>query len=191
VQSGRQFQRGLVPAVIWPFPVVCGHSLELRIVLTMNQRFMSLSLGERIRAGFGDPASGEPYKTQRVFFDFVVNGISLYKVAAQSRDLVSVISAEPVVPAEQAQAIERLLARAPGDASNGRVSLYTCAECGDLGCGAITVRINEFSDEIIWRDFGFENNYEPDVQREPFSSLGPFHFDRSEYEAQLQALLPR
>jgi hypothetical protein len=121
--------------------------------------------------------------------DFVVGGVSLYEVAAQNRDLTSVIWAEPPVPAEQAKAIRRLLAREPGDASDGRVSLFSCAECGDLGCGAITIRIDLVSDAIIWRDFGFENNYECKVERSAFSSLGPYHFDRLDYEARLQAFL--
>jgi len=66
----------------------------------MNQPLVSLSLSERIRPGFGGPASGEPYKTQRTFFDFIVGGVSLYDPAAQDRDLISVIWAEPLVPAE-------------------------------------------------------------------------------------------
>jgi hypothetical protein len=136
-----------------------------------SQRFLSLDLVERIRHGVGDPGGGEPYKTKRVFFDFVVGGISLYvggislyEVAAQSRDLVSVIWTEPLVPSERTKAIQRLLASEPGDASDGRISLYICPECGDLGCGAITVRIDKNSDSIVWRDFGFENNHQRDVE---------------------------
>lgn len=160
---------------------------SLELGLSMNQRFVSFSLVERISPGLGDPASGEAYKTQGAFFDFVVDGVSLYEVAAQSRDLVSVIWSEPLVPTEQAKAIERLLARGPRDGSDGRVSLYICPECGDLACGAITVRIDERSDEIVWRDFGFENTHECGVDRAAFSSLGPFHSDRVDYEARLHA----
>jgi hypothetical protein len=87
------------------------------------------------------------------------------------------------------KAIRRLLATEPGDASDGRVSLYVCPECGDLGCGAITVRIEGTSGEILWRDFGYENNYEAHVERGPFASLGPYRFDRVEYTARLEALL--
>ena len=81
------------------------------------------------------------------------------------------------------------MAREPGDASEGRVTLFVCPECGDLGCGTITIRIDEGADEIVWRDFGYENNCEGVVDRAPFSSLGPFHFDRQEYEEQLLPFL--
>lgn len=87
------------------------------------------------------------------------------------------------------KAIRRLLATEPGDASDGRISLYVCPECGDLGCGAITIRIVGTSGEIVWRDFGYENNYEAHVERELFAPLGPYRFDRADYTAQLEALL--
>jgi hypothetical protein len=150
-----------------------------------------LSLVQRTRPGVGDPASGGPYKPQRSSWDFVIDGVSLYEPAATGRDLVSVIWTEPPVPQERVQAIRRLLTAEPGDASDGRVSLYVCPECGDLGCGAISVRIDGTPGEIVWRDFGFENNYEDSVERAAFASLGPFRFDRLAYAAQLEVLLPR
>jgi hypothetical protein len=144
---------------------------------------------ERIRPGFGDPAGGGAHKTRRAFFDFIVGGLSLYDVAGQDRDLVSVIWTQPPVPAEQATAIRRLLLAESANVPNGRVPLYICPECGDLGCGALTIHIDESPEEIIWKDFGFENNYEDTVERAAFSSLGPYHFERREYQQQLQALL--
>jgi hypothetical protein len=101
-----------------------------------------------------------------------------------------VIWVNPPIATERAKAIWRLLKRDPGDGSDGRTSLYVCAECGDLGCGAITVRIDETPDEIIWWDFGFEYNVGGELERNAYSSLGPFRFDRPSYEAELKALLP-
>ena len=74
----------------------------------MNPRLVSLDLVERTRLGFGDPASGEPYKTQRAFFDFVVGGASLYEAVGQVRDMASVIWTQPPVPSEREKAIRRL-----------------------------------------------------------------------------------
>lgn len=85
--------------------------------------------------------------------------------------------------------IRRLLMVEPGDLPGGRVSLYICPECGDIGCGAITVRIERRGLEIIWSDFGYENNYENNVELESFCSIGPFHFDLNTYESKLRALL--
>jgi hypothetical protein len=50
----------------------------------MDQVLVPLTLVERIRPGFGDPESGEPYKIRRAFFDFEVGGISLYDAAAKN-----------------------------------------------------------------------------------------------------------
>ena len=155
----------------------------------MNERIVSLALARRIRQGFGDPAGGGVYQTERGFYDFVIDGVPPYEVVDQHRDRISVIWTEPPIPVERARALRRLLAQEPGDASDGRVSLYNCPECGDLGCGAVTVRIDQTENEI-WRDFGFENNYESKMDRASLSAVGPFHFDRRSYEAQLEALLP-
>jgi hypothetical protein len=157
----------------------------------MDEHIASLSLVARIRPGFGDPANGGPYKTQRRFFDFIVNGVSLYEAAGRDRDLVSLLWGEPADSAVLAAALQRLLASEPGDASDGRVSLLICPECGDLGCGAVTVRIDTSPRNIIWRDFGYENNDQPEIERAAFASFGPFIFDREAYSAELRALLPR
>jgi hypothetical protein len=44
-------------------------------------------------------------------------------------------------------------------------------------------------EEIVWRDFGYENNYVAHVEREPFAQLGPYRFNRVDYTAQLEPLL--
>ncbi len=124
--------------------------------------------------GFWRTSERRTYKTSRTFFDFVLGGLSLYELAAQRGDLVSVIGVDHPSSIEQARAIRRLLGREPGDASGKRVSLYVCPECGDLGCGAITARIDQTSEETVWQDFGYENNYEREVDRRGLSSLGPF-----------------
>src|ERR1700727_172399 len=98
----------------------------------MNE-LASLLLVQRARTGFGDPWEGI-YKSRRPFFDFVVNGVSLYESLAQVCDFVSVIWVDPPNPTEQILTIHRRLAREPGSASDGRVALYVCPECGDLGC---------------------------------------------------------
>ena len=157
--------------------------------LKMPQGVAHLSLIKRIRPGTVGPVKRGPFKTERPFLDFVIDGVSLYEAAAKDRDLVSAIWMEPPVPEERMRAIRRLLATEPGDASDGRVSLYVCPECGDLGCGAITIRIEGTSEEILWRDFGYENSYEAHVERGPLASLGPYRFDRVEYTARLEALL--
>jgi hypothetical protein len=155
----------------------------------MKGAFSSFDLRPRMRASFGDQRSGAPYKTERKFFDFVVGGLSLYDALGHSRDLISALWNPPVVPIEGGRAIRRLLLADGGDASENRVSLFICPECGDLGCGAITVRIQHFDAAIVWRDIGYENNYEPTVDLGSFATVGPFLFEPCVYDPKLEALL--
>jgi hypothetical protein len=142
-----------------------------------------------VREGFGDPAAGGPYKTRRSFLDFVINGISLYDAIGIRRDVISVLWNPPVVPDEADRAIRRLLLLETGDASNGRVSLLVCAECGDLGCGAMTARIEQGHTGIVWRDIGYENTYDLGVDLDSFATVGPFIFEPDAYRKKLEPLL--
>ena len=93
-----------------------------------------------------------------------------------------------MVSIEGDRAIRRLLLADGGDASENRVSLFICPECGDLGCGAITVRIERLDTGIVWRDLGYENNYEPTVDLDWFATVGPFMFEPHVYVPKLEAL---
>ena len=42
----------------------------------------------------------------------------------------------------------RLLGRLPADLPPGRVAVFVCPECADLGCGAVTVRL-ELQDDVV------------------------------------------
>ena len=53
------------------------------------------------------------------------------------------------VPEEDERAAARLLGEEPPDAGD-RVSLYVCAECGDLECGAITAVIEQQGSAVVW-----------------------------------------
>jgi hypothetical protein len=135
--------------------------------------------------------SGLGSQVRRTFLDFVVDGVSLYEEVGRRSDLISTVWIDPPMPKEeQGKAIRRLLKADTGDLPNGRVSLYICPECGDLGCGVISVQIDVADDQITWRDFGYENNYEHHVGLDSYRSVGPFHFSRSVYEAILNLNLP-
>lgn len=116
-------------------------------------------------------------RTQRDFLDFVIDGHSLSAVVG---DQISCLGW--LVPEENARAARRLLLEEPADLPDNRRSLYVCPECGDIGCGAVSLVVESIGNKIIWRDFGYENNYEGEVRADGFEDLGPFVFDRSEYE---------
>jgi hypothetical protein len=116
-------------------------------------------------------------RTQRDFLDFVIDGQSLSVMVG---DQVSCLGW--FVPDENAKAVRRLLLEEPADLPDNRRSLYVCPECGDIGCGAVSLVVEAVGNKIIWRDFGYENNYEGVVRAEGFEDLGPFVFNHSEYE---------
>lgn len=79
-------------------------------------------------------------KSPVAYLEFAVDGALLLQQLQAGADVV--LDYVGVIqhgwPIESVAAIERLLGHAPGDLPDGRVSLYVCPECGDLGCGAIT-----------------------------------------------------
>ena len=115
-------------------------------------------------------------QTPRRFIDFIIDGRSLYE---QVGDKISSLGWGGLT--ESQQAVDRLLCKAEPDFPNGRTSLYVCGECGDLGCGAVSIVIERVGDKIVWRDFGYENTYEDEVNLDDYRGLGPYIFDALEY----------
>jgi hypothetical protein len=69
----------------------------------------------------------------------------------------------------------------PGD----RRTLFICSECGDIGCGAVTAFLVREGESIVWKDFGFENNYEENIRLEEYKHIGPYTFNWKQYESAL------
>lgn len=118
-------------------------------------------------------------QTPRRFIDFVIDGTSFYDQLEQ--DLISPLGWLPLK--YHREAINRILVIGNPDFADGRVSIFVCGECGDLGCGALSAFIEKVDDRIVWRDFRHQNNYDPDIgyPDENYSHLGPFSFDIIEY----------
>jgi hypothetical protein len=123
--------------------------------------------------------------TERDYLDFVIDGLSMSEHLGGDR--VSCLGW--FVAPENARAVRRLLLDEPADFPNDRRSLYVCPECGDLGCGAVSVVIESVENQIVWRDFGYENNYENIVRSDSYRNLGPFVFDAAEYERVIRGAL--
>ena len=115
-------------------------------------------------------------RTQRDFLDFIVDGRPLSESVG---DQVSCLGW--LVPEENARAARRLLLEEPADLPNNRRTLYVCGECGDIGCGVVSVVVERDGDKVVWRDFGYENDYEGVVHTRDFEGVGPFTFDRAAY----------
>ena len=123
--------------------------------------------------------------TQRDYLDIIVDGQPLSEILGG--DMVSCLGW--FVPEENAKAARRLLLEEAADLPNNRRTLYVCPECGDIGCGAVSLVVERVEDKIIWRDFGYENNYEEVVRTEGYENVGPFVFDRAEYEEAIKKAL--
>jgi hypothetical protein len=50
----------------------------------------------------------------------------------------------------------------------------------------VTAAVEVGDDKVVWRDFGYQNNYEPIDQDAICAGLGPFVFDRDEYSRVLE-----
>jgi hypothetical protein len=117
-------------------------------------------------------------RTERRFLDFTVDGVAVSSLF--DADFISPfgwLDAD-----EQEVSIDRLLRKSPPDMPHARTTLYICPECGDLGCGAVTLSIEGGAGIIIWKNFGFQNDYEDVVHTDGFEDIGPFTFDGRQYQ---------
>lgn len=118
-------------------------------------------------------------QTPRRYLDFIVDGSSLQD-RLRAGDVVTGLGCWLV--GFERKHIRQLLAQAPAESPSGRVPIYVCAECGGLGCGAITAIVERTTDAFVWRDFVFENDYDDEMtDRETYRGVGPFRFDPAQY----------
>jgi hypothetical protein len=149
--------------------------------ISMDQNVSTLSLVWRKRLGY---VTSYSTRTERDYLDFVIDSQSLQDVLRQG-DLIGCLGWG--VPEEESHLAEVLLLKQPSGLTDDQAMLYVCPECGDLGCGAVTVRIQEDETTVLWSRFGYDNGYEegfPDFQR--FQTLGPFRFDKARYYEVIQ-----
>lgn len=116
----------------------------------------------------GEVFPGGAIRTHREYLDFEIDGARLGEsLRSRGDDVIAVAPADLGLDALH----------------DGRVPLFVCPECGDLGCGAVTVIVERTADEVVWRDFGWQTDYDPEVSRESYAGLGPFRFARAQYDA--------
>jgi len=68
-----------------------------------------------------------------------------------------------------------------------KTTVLVCGSCGEGGCWPLEVKITVSEDKVVWSDFG-------QPHRGPYSksshwkydNLGPFIFDRKQYESELR-----
>lgn len=133
-------------------------------------------------------------KTPVTYLDFTVDGAPLFPQlasrAAGGLDFVGVI--QEAWPIETVAAIQRLVGADEGDLPDGRLSLYVCPECGDLGCGAVTATLSVTLETVTWGAIGWQADYDGEVSALGDDGVFPdLTFTRSSYEAALLPMLAR
>lgn len=93
-----------------------------------------------------------------------------------------------LVSAGGAVTVARFLPDGPADFSNGHRAVLVCRECGDFGCGALTVRIARLGDHVVWSDWLWQVDF--DQATHDFSRpVPPITFQGDQYLAALRAAL--
>lgn len=127
-------------------------------------------------------------------FDFVVDGHFLRARIFQDVDRGGIpisLLRRGITSDELEEQFHRLRGQLPGPFFSDRVWLYFCPECYDEGCGGVSVRIQIETDRVLWSDFRYDSEPDTDDESEFFEEddmirgLGPFVFDRTEYEEAL------
>ncbi|MFI7440791.1 hypothetical protein [Nonomuraea indica] len=143
----------------------------------------TLSLARRLRPH--EQLGKGVFRSECSFLDFEIDGDSLLDLVAQrspgNGDMASVLWLS--AGSELGLEVDRLQGRAASSLDDGRIPLYVCPECGDLGCGALTAVVAITSDQVVWRDLGWQVDYRDEVDLEDLDGIGPFVFQRAQYEA--------
>lgn len=128
--------------------------------------------------------TGATTTQERLSVDFLINGTSLLtsiaKADAGHDDFMGCLVRG--FPKQNAQAVDRFTCVASPDSESGRVLLYICPECGDIGCGAYSAFIERGGGTYVWRDFAYEYGYE---DPRPISGVGPYTFEAKQYEIEV------
>ncbi|MFF9065759.1 hypothetical protein ACF09E_10420 [Streptomyces sp. NPDC014891] len=115
--------------------------------------------------------------------DLVVDGRALLHRlhGAEGADTVSPLAGD-LPPALRAEHVRALLAPDADGAPplpGGRRVVYSCPDCEDLGCGAVTAVVEHDGQDVVWRDFAWQTGPSVDLEREGYPGVGPYRFDRT------------
>jgi hypothetical protein len=145
------------------------------------------TLSHRWEIRQGETVKNHVRKHERNYVDFIVSGRPLSEVfQTKESDMISIFG-WGVNKDYEKRTIKEFLKQEVSELETGRTIIYGCSECGDIGCGAITAEILDEGDKIIWRDFGYENNYSG-FDLEDYRHIPPFVFDKKQYFAEFDEI---
>ncbi len=119
-------------------------------------------------------------QADRKYIDFIVSGQSLGQVfGLPDLDMIGTFGWIEDKEYENRN-IDEFVGKAGSELATGRTMFYVCPECGDLGCGAITAKIEITDNKVIWKDFAYENDISGPLF-DDYKSITPLEFDKAEY----------
>ncbi|MCK7591633.1 hypothetical protein M0G43_13680 [Subsaxibacter sp. CAU 1640] len=124
---------------------------------------------------------------ERNVFDIVINGKSLTdKLIEGKLDTIPVFGFYGQTNYELETIMEFMLEK-DSDLDSERIKLFICRECGDVGCGAITVEIEKTDKTFKWNSFMWENGFEKMKEHDRIQTE-PLEFMKSQYEDEFNKL---
>ncbi len=174
-------------------------SVRVRIPVATHGIFMSDKLKLIKTTTSYDVGENGKETVPRSFFDFVVNEKSLHSYFDDNMGNISPIGwGVDISPSDfdlgryqeyELRRVEEYLNKKSLDYP-GRILLYVCKVCGDIGCGAFTAELSETNSHYVWSNFYYENNYETptEEQKKSYEDVGPFHFLKADYEGMFNEL---
>jgi hypothetical protein len=122
---------------------------------------------------------GRVIQNERNYFDFIVSGQSLKTILnSDNMDLISPFGWGK--EDHEQEIIKEFMGQKSPEIQSGRLMIYVCSECGDIGCGSITADLEITDDKVIWKNFGYENNY-LDIDFNSYKDIRPFEFNKADY----------
>lgn len=118
------------------------------------------------------------------FVDFFINGTSLLTALGGGYGTLISPLGWGEDKAYEKEILKQFRCEKKSDLPGGRIMLYVCPACGDIGCGAITMLIRDYGTTIEWSAFASDNGYE-DIDPIDHPTLT---FNRQQYFKAFQAI---
>ena len=94
----------------------------------------------------------------RRYLDFIVSGQSLRDyLGIKNKSSVTLFGFFPIRE-EQIKALKEFRLQQKPQLPGNRIELYVCENCGDIGCGAVTAKIIDRGDRIVWTEFAKQSD---------------------------------
>lgn len=122
-------------------------------------------------------------KSNHSFYDFLIDGKSLFDICdMEGSGRIGNLGWGLNIDYKKSLVKQFLNEEVNNELDSERIMLFICSYCGDIGCGGTTFKLVETDTEIIWTEFGSENNYDEDVDFSEYKNVDSFRFEKIDYK---------